>query len=160
MMEKIGTMFSNLWKDDAADDEVVEIDTSAEAVESNDGRGYVILRDKTTGKLYFGVNVSGYEYDDDHVDVSVLPGDDPTKPYSKTVEVKLRAKEFPERYEVIEDHLGCDKDKTYRFKLDFFVRCKANIDRSGSVFCKERLLPLFELEEYRPRRGAKLPPIS
>lgn len=160
MMEKIGTMINNMWKDDPADDEVVEVDTSVEAAESNDGCRYVILRDKTTRKLYLGVNVSGYEYDDDHVDVSVLPGDDPTKPYSKTVEVKLRAKEFPERFEVIEDHLGCDKDKTYRFKLKFFVRCKANIDRSGSVFYKERLLPLFELEEYRPRRGAKLPPIS
>jgi hypothetical protein len=158
-MKTIGTFFNNLWRDDTADDEIVEIDTSVEAAESNDGCGYVILRDKTTGKVFLGVNVSGYEYDDDHVDVSVLPGDDPTKPYSKTVEVKLRAKEFPERFEVIEDHLGCDKDKTYRFKLKFFVKCRANIDRGDSVFYKERLLPLFELEEYRPRKGAKLPPI-
>lgn len=157
-MKRIGTIINNLWKDDDPD-EVVKIDTADTATESSEGCGYVILRDKGTGKVFFGVNVSGYLYDDEHVDVSVLPEDDPKKLYSRIIEVKLRAEEFPKEYEVIVDHLGCDKDRTYRFKLPFAVKCGLNIDRSSSVFYKKRLLPLFELQEYRPKKGSKIPPI-
>lgn len=155
-MKTIGTIINNLWKDDDPD-EVVKIDT---ATESGEGCGYVIFRDKETRQVFFGVNVSGYLYDDEHVDVSVIPEDDPKKAYSRTIEVKLRAEEFPKEYEVIVDRLGCDKDRTYRFKLPFAVKCGLNIDRSSSVFYRDRLLPLFELQEYRPRKGSKLPPIA
>ncbi|MBR2543805.1 hypothetical protein IKF04_00690 [Candidatus Saccharibacteria bacterium] len=144
------------WLSDVDEDkEVVEIDTSAEVSKGNEDLRYVIFR-KEDKKAYLGIVTGGYVFDDDHIDINVLPSEDPEKKYSRFIEVTLIAEEFPKEYGVIENCLRCDKTRTYRLKLPFAVKCENAVDR-GATFDKTRLMLVVELKEYNERKSIKLP---